>query len=259
MEACAGTWGDKQIHLVHSMNKHCHGSLGDAHCRPRLPLVLTVMALASGRYGSDAAVALTPTPGLSSAVQGATTQTAVLVSSGDYYWANGRKMPLSRVAGEVLVRIKATTDPQAFVRNTTGATGVLAGFKLYVRLDARTLGFKGPQDTVAKDDARVDDLRKLPSVLWAAPVFISIESGTRLWVTDEIVVALNSGMDPSQVFTPDFGARRRIPGTPDQYLVTLANGGGRETLDAANRLSSSPGVAWASPNFHQELTTETGE
>jgi hypothetical protein len=83
-------------------------------------------------------------------------------------------------------------------------------------------------------------------------VFFDGDSRTRLWVTDEIVVALRAGADPGEVFASGFAGYRRLAGTPDQYVATLAAGGGSSTLEAANRLDSSPGVSWATPNFRQD-------
>jgi hypothetical protein len=159
---------------------------------------------------------------------------------------------LLRIAGELIVRLTASTDSEAFSREVTGSQGALAGFAPSVRLDETTLVFAGPSGRGPVGEAVFDRLRRVAGVVWVAPVFFDGGSHTRLWVTDQIVVALRAGADPDEVFATGFAGYRRLAGTPDQYVATLAAGGGGSTLDAANRLNSSPGVSWATPNFLQD-------
>jgi hypothetical protein len=159
---------------------------------------------------------------------------------------------LLRVVGELVVRLTASTDSEAWVTEVTGDQGALAGFEPSVRLDETTLVFARPSDQGLAGGAVSDRLRRVPGVAWVAPVFFDGDSRTRLWVTDEIVVALRAGADPREVFASGFAGYRRLAGAPDQYVATLAAGGGSSTLEAANRLDSSPGVLWATPNFRQD-------
>ena len=223
---------------------------------PVLPFPTVLGAYLHCSFCVASALMLATTAAVSA--QGPAERTPIVVDSEDFYWADGRKVSLLRVAGELVVRLAPSTDPEAFVEEVTDGQGVLAGFKPSVMLDETTLGFQGPSE---KDplDAIFDRLRKVAGVVWVAPVFYDNHSRTRLWVTDQIVVALRRGVDPHEIFGSDFVGYRRLEGTPDQYVATLAVGGGRSTLDAANELNSRPEVLWASPNFFQSFRTWTRE
>ena len=82
------------------------------------------------------------------------------------------------------------------------------------------------------------------------PVEFVVEgTGTRVRLTDEIYVRLD-GKEPQAVFTAENGFRSfaLVPGTSDQYVATVA-AGTNASLDLANELHGSPGVAFAHPNF----------
>ena len=187
------------------------------------------------------------------------TQTPELVDAGDFYRSEGRNVPLLRVARELVVRLDPATDAESFARNVTSSEGPLAGFERTALVDETTIRFEDSSGRDVPGAAIFDRLRGTAGVVWAAPVFFSDESGTRLYVTDEIVVALRAGTDPAQLFGKDFTSYRRLPGTPDQYIATVGAGAGVPALAAANRLDSSPGVAWASPNFIQDFRTQRQE
>jgi len=182
-----------------------------------------------------------------------------LVDSGDFYWSDGRQVRLLRVAGELVVRLAPATDVEAFVRDATSSQGVLAGFERTATLDETTISFGVSSRRRPAGEAIFDRVSEVAGVAWVAPVFFNSESGTRLFVTDEIVVALRADTVPDQVFDADFSRYRRLAGTPDQFVVTVAAGGGVHALAAATRLSSIPGVAWASPNFIQDFRAQRQE
>src|SRR5574340_1233420 len=81
-------------------------------------------------------------------------------------------------------------------------------------------------------------------------VFLNPETGSRVGGTDEILVALTPGADPQQVFASAFSGYRRLRGTTDQYVVTLASGDAVATIQRANALRSQPAVAWDVPNVY---------
>lgn len=184
------------------------------------------------------------------------TQVPELVDAGDFYRNEGRNMRLLRVAGELVVRLAPGTDAEAFVREATRGQGPLAGFERAAMLDETTIRFRDSSGRGVPSETIFDRVRGTGGVVWAAPVFFFAESHTRVYVTDEIVVALSAGVDPAQIFGEGFTSYRRLPGTPDQYVATVEAGAGAPALAAANRLGVSPGVAWASPNFIQDLRVQ---
>ena len=182
-----------------------------------------------------------------------------LVDAGDFYLSQGRRVRLRRVAGELVVRLARAMDVETFAREVTSGQGPLAGFERTAMVDETTIRFESSSIRGVPSEAIFDRVRGTGGVVWVAPVFFSDESDARLYVTDEVVVALQAGTDPARIFGEDFTSYRRLPGTPDQYLATVGAGAGVPALAAANRLDSSPGVAWASPNFIQDFRTQRQE
>ena len=214
-------------------------------------VVLVSLALASCFCRS-------PSPTTATAQEPAITAPG-LVDAGDFYRSEGREVRLLRVAGELIVRLAPATDVEAFAREVTSRQGPLVGFERTAMVDETTIRFESASLRDVPGEAIFDLVRGTRGVVWAAPVFFSDESDTRVYVTDEIVVALRAGTDPAQLFGKDFTSYRRLPGTPDQYIATVEAGAGAPALAAANRLDSSAGVAWASPNFIQEFQTQRQE
>ena len=188
--------------------------------------------------------------------QEAATPSPSLFDAGDFYGTEGRQVRLLRVAGELVVRLAPATDAEAFARRVTSREGPLAGFERTAMLDESTIRFESPAKRGVPSEEIFDRVRGIGEVVWAAPVFFIDEIDTRLYVTDEIVVALRAGTDPARIFGEDFTSYRRLSGTPDQFIATVRAGAGVHALDAANRLASSAGVAWASPNFIQDFRTQ---
>ncbi len=90
-------------------------------------------------------------------------------------------------------------------------------------------------------------------VLSVAPVFIVQSSNSEAVLLDEIIVALKPDVKASEYFNgnDNFTAYRPLPGTPDQFIATVAKGVGEAALTVANTVISDTDVAWASPNFYQ--------
>lgn len=90
--------------------------------------------------------------------------------------------------------------------------------------------------------------------LWVAPVLRNAESGLRHWLTDEVIVRLEPQVDPRAFFAdPMYGGYRNLLGTNDQFIATLANSTGLDTLSLVNdTLPQRTGVVWATMNFAEE-------
>jgi len=170
---------------------------------------------------------------------------------GDYYWSGERRLPLYRVSDEVTIGLREGTDTaqllQAFANSSTSQAAIQ--IDRWLDDDQLAISIDGSPDEVEAT------LRHLPGVEWIAPSIINGESGEHQWITDEVVIALQPGVDPDTFFSSDvFSGYTPLLGTADQFIGTVTLGG-LGSLDVANALHSDPLVAWASPNFYSNLRT----
>ena len=95
----------------------------------------------------------------------------------------------------------------------------------------------------------------LPQVAWTSPLLQS--EGTEQWTvpTNEVIVALKPGQLAADFFRNDsrFSGYRPLAGTPDQFIATIANGGGDQALRLAEALQSDPRLAWAQANAFRDI------
>lgn len=206
------------------------------------------------------------------------------VTEADFYEAGGRTIPLWRSYDSVLVGLQADVRIEDAVAALTDPSGLLPGYELRSVIGTATLEL-GPANStdpgpsvasqaiasaVPDGDSppsglvsapRTDALNAERSLLdragikWLSPSLINGETGTRQWVTDELVVAFQSDGSPHQVFATQFADIRPVPGTRDQFVVQLASGGGTDVLDVARQISDDARVRWAAPNFFHEVRT----
>lgn len=180
----------------------------------------------------------------------------------DYYWADGRQIPLSRSTTKLAVAYKAGVDAalaSASLRETGAALSkfdldrdVAAAVQIFELKNAES----NPKGSLESATLALDSRAE---VAWVAPVFNAPETGTELVIPDEIIVALKPGIDPGKFFGPEFSSYRHLRGTTDQYVATLANGAGLAALTSANALAGSESVEWASPNFYQQFRLATND
>ncbi|MEK7674750.1 MAG: S8 family serine peptidase [Verrucomicrobiota bacterium] len=104
----------------------------------------------------------------------------------------------------------------------------------------------------------IEAMATTDGVAWVSPVLVGAESGLRVLVSDEIVVALTDDAD-AEAMAKEFNARGfeiaeypRALG-PAQYLLRRPGPKTIELLGEANALMDLPGVAWAEPNFIFEV------
>lgn len=85
-------------------------------------------------------------------------------------------------------------------------------------------------------------------------MFRSAENGLRQWVTDEVIIALDDHVDSRSFFSDSvYASYRPLLGTTDQFVATIAEGGGLEALLLANDvIPQESGVRWATVNFVSE-------
>ena len=108
-----------------------------------------------------------------------------------------------------------------------------------------------PQDAPALD-AVVASARKAPKLTAANPVFVDPESQLWMIATEQIIVRLRPETDPRRYFGAKWPAVRRIPGTTDQFVLSLSTSKAEDVLTEVNRHAGDPRVLWAEPDFITE-------
>jgi len=171
------------------------------------------------------------------------------IDQGDHYWSGDEKLQLYRATNEITVNLRAGASETQLLEEFLSANTSQATIEFEKWLDADEL-------TISVDGSLSEIegiLRSLPDVDWVAPSFINGESGERQWMTDEVVVALEPGIDPAAFFATDtFTGYRPLLGTADQFIGTVA-AGGLATLDVASALRADSRVAWTSPDFFSDI------
>jgi large repetitive protein len=126
----------------------------------------------------------------------------------------------------------------------------LNGLRFVRRINEHFSVYESP---VSAMDAATS-LKKDGLVAEFVPVFVLQESNSEAVLLDEIIVSLQPGENPANVFkdVQEIVHYRRLAGTPDQYIATV-NGTGQAALEVLNSLQSKlpSGVEWVEPNFYQ--------
>ncbi|HEY6565717.1 MAG TPA: S8 family serine peptidase, partial [Pirellulaceae bacterium] len=174
------------------------------------------------------------------------------------YFADGREIALEPIPGEVVIGAKA---------GSRLGLGSLLGKSGSWYENAQSFGghLVTLETTADGDWTTILDRHLIPSLtgpleagfresLWVAPAFRSAESGLRQWLSDEIIVSLQDDVDVTSFFAdPTFVSYRPLRGTTDQFIATVAEGGGLEALRLANDVvPTKAGVRWATVNFISE-------
>lgn len=201
-----------------------------------------------------------------------------------HYVADGRDIGLSPVSGEILLGTRRELDfgvADLFTANPV-VLGIAVdpevnlGVSREVQIDTswiqdirplsnRLVSLKiaptadwnaGLADLLAGLDDQPASAANSPASedFWTAPVLMNAESGLRQWVTDEVIVMLDSNIDPESFFSDShFDGYRSLLGTTDQFIAKVRNATGLETLEFSNNvLPTFPGVVWATVNFVAE-------
>ncbi len=193
---------------------------------------------------------------------------APVVDRGDFYWANGQKVTLFQRTDQLVI----ATDPKAgdaVVAQLTDEQAPLAEFQQVRELAPSLYIVENPDIQPVNNEGEAqrssDELSDAATaatnnagVLWTAPVFMNAETGTWQVATDEVIVKVKAGVDPAEIFDGDarFTGYRPLLGTPDQFVVTVADGGGVAAVKLANQLKEDDRLDWAGPNFYQEFTKQ---
>ena len=184
----------------------------------------------------------------------ATASQDVFTDQGDFYWADGRQIHLLRAANEVVTSFARGENAEELIQQWTQADGPLAGYEVYCPLNDNLFvlgGSAGSPDAASALEA----VSAGGKVAWSGPTFMCEETGSRLWATDEVVVAIRPGVDPAAFFA-EFGSYTQL--FMNQYVLSV-QGGRLGSLQTANTLANDPNVEWTSPNFYQDFRVSTND
>jgi subtilisin family serine protease len=178
-------------------------------------------------------------------------------SAGDFYYWQGKRIPLYRSLTEYAVQFQEGLN-QKIRQAIIEAVSPLAKMteKGKIRNQAViTLKMEKAEEPAAIEKI-IDNLKVRSDVRWAAPVYIHGKTGSRMLVTDEIVVKLKPGKDLASLAgllqSYDLLLVKPMWGTQNEYVLRLQDPKAVNPLEAANALFESGLVEWAQPNFIQE-------
>ncbi len=181
---------------------------------------------------------------------------SAIVLQGDtqeYYYADGKPIILREHPSWLVVA--TDTANQALINELAGAGVALANTQP-VRQLSSTLQILEVAPALAANPAKLEQITRQAKssngVRWIAPAYLGPD-GSWVVATDEVIVRLQPGISPT-ILTSDarFSRVQALDGTNDQFVVTVAAGGGPPSLALARDLASDSRLAWASPNFYQE-------
>jgi subtilisin family serine protease len=183
-------------------------------------------------------------------------------SAGDFYYWQGKRIPLYRSLTEYAVQFQEGLN-QKTRRAIIEAVSPLAemteqGEKGEIgnqALSVITLKTEKAKEPAAIEEI-IDTMKARSDVRWAVPVFIHAKTGSRMLMTDEIVVKLKPGKDLASLagLLQSYGLLLIKPmwGTQNEYVLRPQDPKVVNPLEAANALFESGLVEWAQPNFIQE-------
>jgi hypothetical protein len=132
------------------------------------------------------------------------------VDAGDFYWADGQKMPLLRLDDEVAAGFADTVDRGALIATLLGADSRFAGYRESSLSTDQMAVLWGER----AGTSGMNDLRATPGVSWTGPVFATPDGRSRLIATNELIVALRPGVSAQDFFDNRFaGFEFGAPGT----------------------------------------------
>ena len=182
----------------------------------------------------------------------------------DFYYYRGEPVRLHRSLIEYAVRFKAglsDTKKEGLIRNVT-PSGTLSYTADQSTGRAPSIVKLEPVNKAEPAKLRADmeealaRLRAEEDVKFAFPVFVYPKTGTKLLLTDEIVLRLNNGRKIEDLASlhKTYGTTvvKKMWGTQDQYVLRVNDPKAVSPLKAANAFFDSGLVQWAVPNFMQK-------
>ncbi len=198
--------------------------------------------------------------------QTGTRQIADTVDRGDSYSAIGGKKRLFRLAGSIVIRLRPQARDSGLIERLTAENGVLPGYHQEVELAPnvfllRASALESQQQRLEPERLQqvLEKARRANGIQSADPVFVEPETGLACITTREILLRLESEIDPQRYFDQHRFNARPLRGTRDQFILTFPELTAEKLLDEVNRLAAQPEVSWAAPNFHSQVVKESSD
>ena len=171
----------------------------------------------------------------------------------DFYYFDGKPVPLDRATSEFVLGVAAETDLTQLFRGS--AARAAAGDPIQIR------GRRFVVVTV--DSLRADDTSKLmeamrsrSDVWFASPIYYQPASRARVVPTDELLIKPKGSTAPGELSSllQQKGLRRvsTVEGTTDQFVVRVDSAKNADVLRVSRELYTSGLFQWAEPDFIQE-------
>src|SRR3989304_3808287 len=176
--------------------------------------------------------------------------------AGDFYWADGEQIPLLRRDDAIIVKLLPDANKADVLTSVSAQTGlgVKSDSAAAFGTDTLLLSNLTTENTSTDLFSSVKGIiQSLPGIGWAAPVLVTADTFGGVYLTEEMVVAVKTGVDPKEFFADGFSSWSRF--FDNQYIATVATGGGLASLQTANELTLDKRVEWATPNFYTEIQT----
>ncbi len=172
---------------------------------------------------------------------------------GDFYYFDGKPVPLDRATSEFVIGIASDTDAAqllqgAAVPATAGAPMMIRGRRFLVVTVAAA-----PAGSMTR---LIEAMRRRSDVWFASPIYYHPATRARVVPTDELIVRTKASVTPAalQGVLQARGLRRvaLVEGTTDQYVVRIESAKNADVLRASRELYDSGLLQWAEPDFIQE-------
>jgi len=195
------------------------------------------------------------------------------VDAGDTYLTPDGPKRLLRLPGRYVVREQggARASRQAVqtldetVRSLTGNGKAFDGYEqkairenvvMLTAPGAKTVrGVKADAAAGAEGAAEKAALKTLrqEAGLRIDPVFVDPDSGLLKVIGNDIIICLREGVDAQAYFGDAWARVRPMPGTTDQFILTLEASSAEAVLAECARRTADGQVAWAEPDFEGEV------
>lgn len=180
------------------------------------------------------------------------------IDRGDAYRTQTGVRKLYRHHDAVAVRVANTVKADRLVDDMTKADAPLASYTArkhpggWVLFTATDSGKRTPLNDSNRLADNTETLRA-SSLGLVNPVFVDPESGLILVATEDIVICLENGVDPSDYFGAKWPDIRPLPGAVNQFIERLAGVQAEDVLAEVGRRMEDSRVAWAEPDFLMEV------
>lgn len=189
------------------------------------------------------------------------------VDAGDSYLTPGGPRKLLRLPGRFVVRDQGAKKADGAVQALTGKGGAFDGYgQTAVRENAVMLTAPATEAATAAKAAAPKDAKPdadavkatLKALRQAAevrvdPVFVDPDSGLLKIIGNDIILCLKEGVDAQAYFGDAWERVRPMPGTTDQFVLTLEAASAEAVLEECARRASDGQAVWAEPDFEGEV------